>query len=90
MSTLMTKNEVINHLDELLRGLDEIEGKLVEERKNLSEEYFQNSTAEFTNIMTTLSSIDECIGNYSLEKNPISSVKNHTIGKGTYSYRLSY
>lgn len=86
----MAKNEVINHLDELLKGLDKIEETLVEERKNFSEEYFQNSSAEFTSIMTTLSSIDECIGNYSLEKNQINSVKNHTIGKGTYTYRLSY
>lgn len=86
----MAKNEVMNHLDELLKGLDKIEDKLVEERKNLSKEYFQNSTAEFTSIMTTLSSIDECIGKYSLEKNSNNSVKKHTIGKGTFSYRLSY
>ncbi len=86
----MAKNEVMNSLDELLKGLDKIENKLLEERKNLSEEYLQNSTAEFNSIMKTLSSIDECIGKYSLEKNLINSEKKQSIGKGTYSYRLSY
>jgi predicted AAA+ superfamily ATPase len=86
----MAKNEVINHLDEILKGLDKIEEKLVEERKNYSEEYLQNSTSEFMNIMTTLSSIDECIGKYSLDKSQINSVNKQSYSKKSYSYRLSY
>lgn len=87
----MAKNEVMNYLDELLKGLDKIEEKLVTERRKYSEEYYHNSTAEFTNIMTTLSSIDECICNDSLDKGQINFVKNNNFGKKTsYSYRLSY